>query len=135
MNADELADRLASIACELRDRVQSGEIPEDTAEWLLAVCPDERERFNLHFVQAAATAKDWLRATAWARRPPEPVIDEAAVARACHGEKVPLTREERRLAVVRLTLRGASAHQIAQKLHMSGRQVQRVQHSLREAAA
>lgn len=134
MSTDDLADRLASIACELRDRVQGGEIPEDTAEWLLAVCPDERDRFSLHFVQAAATAKDWLRATAWARRPAEPIIDEVAVARACHGEKVPLTRDERRLAVARMTQRGASAHQISQKLHMSGRQVQRVQRALREAA-
>ena len=123
---DERADRLAEIAVELRDRVQGGEIPEETALWLLAVCPDPRDQFDLHFVQAAATAKDWMRATAWARRPVEPIVDEVAVARACHGEEVPLTRLERVEAVRRLTKRGVGAKEIARRLRMSMRQVQRV---------
>jgi hypothetical protein len=131
---EDRADRLAGIAVELRDRVQGGEIPEDTALWLLAVCPDPREQFDLHFIQAAATAKDWERATAWARRTPEPIIDEVAVARACHGERIKLTRLERQAAVERLTLRGASLNEISRKLHMSGRSVQRAQKALRDSA-
>lgn len=130
---DERADRLAEIAVELRDRVQGGEIPEDTAEWLLSRCT-AKDLFDLHFVQAAATAKDWERATAWARRVPEPIVDEVAVARACHGEWIKLTRLERQAAVARLTLRGASSNEIARKLHMSGRSVQRAQKALRESA-
>jgi hypothetical protein len=131
---EDRADRLAEVACELRDRVQGGEIPEETAEWLLSVT-DDRDRFELHFVQAAATAKDWMRATAWARRAPEPIVDEVAVARACHGEQIKLNKLERQAAVARLTLRGASSNEIARKLHMSGRNVQRVQRALRESAA
>lgn len=131
---EDRADRLAAVACELRDRVQGGEIPEETALWLLSVCPDPREQFDLHFVQAAATAKDWMRATTWARRAPEPIVDEVAVARACHGEQIKLNKLERQVAVARLTLRGASSNEIARKLHMSGRNVQRVQKALREAA-
>lgn len=123
---EDRADRLAEVAVELRDRVQGGEIPEETAEWLLAVCPDPREQFDLHFIQAAATAKDWQRATAWARRVPEPIVDEVAVARACHGEPVPLTRLERAEAVRRLTKRGMGAKEIARRLRMSMRQVQRL---------
>lgn len=121
---EDRADRLAEIAVELRDRVQGGEIPEDTADWLLSVS-DERDRFDLHFIQAAATAKDWRRATAWARRPPEPIVDDVAVARACHGEDVPLTRLERVEAVRRLSKRGLSAKEIGRRLRVSMRQVQR----------
>lgn len=53
-------------------------------------------------------------------------VDEIAVERACRGERVPLTRFERRVAVVALADTGLTAYQIADRLHMAGSTVHTV---------
>ncbi len=130
---EDRADRLAEVACELRDRVQGGDVPEDTADWLMSVLPLERDRFDLHFLQAAGQSRDWLKATAWARLRDESLLDWVKVERACRGEPVQLTRAERSEAIARMTGR-VSAQEIARRVSQTMRQVSRVQAKLREAA-
>lgn len=59
---------------------------------------------------------------------PDPwLVDEVAVARACEGERLTLTRQERRAAVARLTAKGMSQNKIGDLLHMDERTVARYQ--------
>jgi transcriptional regulator with XRE-family HTH domain len=76
---------------------------------------------------AAATLGVELEAwpTEAARTVPAPVIDEVAVERACHGEPVDLTTPERTAAVGKLHRRGLNATEIAQRLRVTTRTVQR----------
>lgn len=60
-------------------------------------------------------------------------IDEIAVERAMHGEPVRLTRAERLEVVARLTARGYSLNQIAERLHSSRRRVERARQRLSAA--
>ena len=55
------------------------------------------------------------------------LIDEVAVERACRGERVNLTRRERRAAVAKLTARGAGVGEIAEVLRMAGSTVLKYQ--------
>lgn len=69
-----------------------------------------------------------------------PHVDEIAVARACHGEPVELTVAERGEAIRRLSRQGLPAREIALRLRMNPRTVQRhrtgqVAHGRREGAA
>lgn len=129
---EDRADRLAEIACELRDRVQRGDVPEDTADWLVSVT-DERDRFDLHFIQAAGQSRDWMKATAWARQRDAAFVDEVKVERAIRGEPVQLSRAERTEAIAKMTGR-VSAREIARRVDLDMRQVARVQASLRRSA-
>jgi DNA-binding CsgD family transcriptional regulator len=52
-------------------------------------------------------------------------LDEIAIEEAMRGRLVTLTKTERAEAVHRMTVRGYSAEQIAQRLGVSGRTVQR----------
>ena len=54
------------------------------------------------------------------------LLDEVAVQRAMTGERLPLTKTERREAVARLTRQGLSARRIAELLHTTGRTVTRL---------
>lgn len=121
------ADRLAEIAEEFRHRVRDEADPEENARWLLSVCPDPTDWFRLNFVYAAATpTTDWLRLTQWTRPLGDPNhVDEIAVERACHGDKVPLNRAEQRAAVHKLRKRGMTGAAIGQLLGLSERTVQR----------
>jgi DNA-binding CsgD family transcriptional regulator len=62
-------------------------------------------------------------------RPPQPV-DEVAVYRACHGDRVHLTVTERKLAVSWLTGHGYTAQQAADRLHTTRRTVERIRAKL-----
>lgn len=120
-------DTLAEVAEELRHRVRDEPDPEANARWLLERLPDPADRFQLHFVQAAATpTSDWLRLTQWTRPKPDPkLIDEIAVERACRGDRVTLTLAERRAAVKLMTKRGLSRRVIAERLGLDERVVAR----------
>ena len=131
---EDRADRLAEIACELRERVQGGDVPEDTADWLMSVLPLERDRFDLHFMQAAGQSRDWLKATAWARQRDDAQVDWVKVDRACAGDPVELTRAERTEAIARMTGR-VIAREIARRVSLDLRQVARVQAKLRQDTA
>lgn len=61
----------------------------------------------------------------------DPYVDEIAVERACRGDVVELTVEERREAVRRLTARGVPAGRIGELLGVTRRTVQRHQTALR----
>ena len=61
-------------------------------------------------------------------------IDEAVVTRLIGGERVEHTRPERREAVRRMTEAGMSAVEIARRLGVSSRLVQRARRELREAS-
>jgi hypothetical protein len=67
------ANRLAAVAIELAERVRD-EGPDDNAAWLDERLPNERDRFHLLFVLAAAipTDRTWTELTAWARQPAKP---------------------------------------------------------------
>lgn len=119
-------DRLAEIAVELARRVREDD-PDDNAAWLHANTT-AAERDALHYVQAAAaptTEIGFMRAKAWAAKPPPITVDEIAVERACQGEKIPLNRLERAAAVVKLKRRGLSDNAIATLLGISRRTVVR----------
>lgn len=58
-------------------------------------------------------------------------VDEVAVERAMLGHRVRLTARERREVVRALTARGASAREIAERLHTTSRTVQRQRSALR----
>lgn len=78
MSADEYADRLATIACQLVARVRT-DGADDSGHWLRHVAPTERERFDLLFVLAAAVPDDrsWPELTAWAAvEPMHPLVAE-----------------------------------------------------------
>lgn len=128
-------DRLAEIAEEFRHRIRDEPDPEQNARWLLAQLPDPADWFRLNFVQAAANpTSDWLRLTRWTRPVADPDdIDEIAVERACHGDKVPLTKAEQRVAIRKLTRRGMSGAEISALLGVSERSVMR-ERSRRRAA-
>lgn len=51
--------------------------------------------------------------------PDDGVVDEIAVARACDGHQVPLTRAERREAVLTLRGRGCGTREIMRRLQMA----------------
>lgn len=61
-------------------------------------------------------------------------VDEVAIERAMYGERLPLNLAERREAVRRLTTRGHSVRQIAERLHLTPRAVTRLRSSARTAA-
>jgi len=65
----------------------------------------------------------------------EPDVDEVAVERAMHGMQLRLTPEERLEAVARLTRRGVSAREIAERLHTTSRTVVRLRSTLRDTSA
>lgn len=99
------------------------------------------DRARRHPLQAG-----WLPPVAWEdldSDPDEPDVapdhgeglDEIAVERAMSGQLVPLTGDERREAVARLTRRGLSARRIAELLHTTSRTVTRLRSSCRAAAA
>lgn len=58
-------------------------------------------------------------------KPPASDVDEVAVERACAGERVRLSSEERHLAILRLTEQGLSAREIARRIGVTGRSVTR----------
>lgn len=80
---DDRADRLASIAAQLAGRVRDDN-PDANARWLESIT-DERDRWELLFVQAAAIPADvkWSILTAWTRgeRELKPCGTAAAAAR------------------------------------------------------
>ncbi len=61
-------------------------------------------------------------------------VDEVAIERAMYGERLSLNRAERREAVHRLTNRGYSVRQIAERLHITPRAVTRLRSTTRAAA-
>ena len=63
------------------------------------------------------------------------LLDEVAVDRAMTGERLPLTKTERREAVARLTHQGLSARRIAELLHTTSRTVTRLRGASRHVAA
>jgi len=65
----------------------------------------------------------------------DPDVDEVAVERAMHGMQLRLTPEERLEAVARLTRRGVSAREIAERLHTTSRTVVRLRSTLRDTSA
>lgn len=67
-----------------------------------------------------------------ARKRHSDYIDEIAVERACYGDVVELTVEERREAVRRLIARGLSARQVAARLGVTSRTVNRARLAIRE---
>jgi DNA-binding CsgD family transcriptional regulator len=121
--------------------------PEDVAAWLLTQLPDPADRWRLLFVLAAAVPVDvpWLTLTSWAhdldpaakpvRAAPAEVapLDAAAMERACAGEPVQLQPRARRVVVDRLTAQGLTAPQIADRLRVSVRTVERHRGVLRSA--
>ena len=119
-------DTLAEIAAQLRDRVRE-EDAEANAKWLTEQLPDPADWFRLNFVLAAAVpTSSWLKLTEWTRPRHDPrLVDEIAVERACHGEKVPLTRVEMVAAVHRLSKRGVGLTEIAERLNLPPRTVSR----------
>lgn len=66
-------------------------------------------------------------------KPPASDVDEVAVERACAGERVRLSSEERHLAILRLTEQGLSVREIAQRIGVTGRSVTRHRAQLRDA--
>jgi hypothetical protein len=141
-------DHLAAVGCQLAARIRD-EGPEDVAAWLLEQLPDPADRWRLLFVLAAAVPVDvpWLTLTSWAHdldpavRPTRPApaeaptIDTAALERACAGEPVRLRPRDRRVVVDRLTAQGMTARQIAARLGVTIRAVQRHRELLRAARA
>lgn len=139
-------DHLAAVACQLAARVRD-ERPEDVAAWLVEQLPDPADRWRLHFVQAAATPVDvpWLTLTSWAHGlgeraavaadvPAVPVLDEVELELAAAGEPVRLKPRARRVVVDRLTGRGLTDRQIAGRLGVTRRTVQRDRGVLRQCA-
>lgn len=59
------------------------------------------------------------------RRRWDPIVDEVAVQRAKHGDPIELSIAERMVAVAELTRAGLSAQQIAVRLRVARRTVQR----------
>jgi DNA-binding NarL/FixJ family response regulator len=57
--------------------------------------------------------------------PPEPYIDPIAVERACAGDPVRLTTDERRTAIAHMHQRGVQVRTIARRLQISERTVHR----------
>ena len=70
-----------------------------------------------------------------ARRGDEPDVDEVAVERVMLGEPLRLNLDERLEVVRRLTRRGVSAREIAQRLHTTSRTVVRLRGALRGTTA
>jgi len=70
-----------------------------------------------------------------ARPGDEPDVDEVAVERVMHGEPLRLNLDERLEVVGRLTRRGVSAREIAQRLHTTPRTVVRLRGALRGTTA
>lgn len=68
--------------------------------------------------------KPWCYATGVSGTPSS-VIDEVAVQRAVHGDRIDLCKAERREAVLRLWKRGDSYSEIAERLHTHSRMVHR----------
>lgn len=64
-----------------------------------------------------------------------PEVDEAAITRAMSGDPAALTLAELDVAVARMTDEGLSASQIAARLHVTGRTVERSRARSRKAAA
>lgn len=62
-------------------------------------------------------------------------VDEIAVRRACHGDRVTLTDHERNVVVAELSSRGLSAAEIGARLGVTERTAQRYQRALRAPAA
>ncbi len=124
MNEDELASVAAQLVARVRD-----EIAEDNARWLADACPDPMDQYRLLFVLAAAVPDDlpWKQLTAWTRMPrvPAGTVDEIAIERACHGESVVLTPTERGLAIKKLIARGLTGVQVANRLGVHRRTVER----------
>lgn len=129
-------DQLAELAMEFTRRVRSGADPDDTGAWLLSETT-EADRWALHFVQAAVgrTSEDeFRRVTAFARVKQPEFVDDIAVERACHGERLALNRLELAAAVKRLTKRGLSVAATARLLRISERRVVRMTRSEAEWA-
>ena len=86
-------------------------------------CPDARAAANAHSRRMRAK---WQHTSL---RPPtvyeQHDVDDVAVTRACGGEVVPLTVQERTMAVRELAQAGLSTAQIAQRLHVTRRTVGR----------
>lgn len=61
-------------------------------------------------------------------------IDDIAVTRAMHGDRVRLTRQERAEAARRLKAHGLSANEISRRLHIEQRSVQRIARNDKEAS-
>lgn len=108
---DELAERLASTvmpwltyAVHTRDAA--------TVEAFLTGL-DRQELVALAVVLAARCPQPLV-------RPDDGIVDEIAIARACAGEPVPLTRVERLEAVRILHGRGYSNSEIGRRLHLAG---------------
>lgn len=134
------ADTLAEIGVLFRWRIRDEADPEANLRWLRDQLGTDQqapvsEAERLLFVLGAAVpTTDWLRLTQWTRPTSDPNdIDEIAVERACHGDRVTLTRAERRAAVHRLTKRGLSGPQIAERLGMEVRLVTRDRRAKRAA--
>jgi len=144
------ADQLSEIAAQLAGRVRD-EDPSANGRWLAEALPDPEDWWRLCFVLAAAvpTERTWASLTYWSTvqmserardvsrdvshadsqptvsHPAQDRVDEIAVERACHGERVKLTRPERALAVDKLTKRGLSRFAIADLLGITERTASR----------
>lgn len=66
---------------------------------------------------------------------PSDDVDEVALRRAAAGDRVRLTTVERRHLVATLTANGLSARQIADRIHLARRSVQRHRTAIRQAIA
>lgn len=86
----------------------------------------------------AAQRARWRRKYLPGHQPPSkrrpPYLDEIAIERAILGDPVPLTLPEREVVTAYLTRRGYTARQIAERLDVSFRTVQRYREASRRAA-
>lgn len=132
-------DHLASVAAQWVRRVHEHS-PHDNAAWLAANTTAE-EREALLYVLPVWVAPRPLGALLKELRDyvdptPDPdYVDEVAVERACDGDPVSLTWAEQKVVIARLTGAGVSSREVARRVGLAQRTVERYRARWRERVA